>query len=173
MFSHTLSTPSAPPPLRGWLTLQCSQRFLIELSTFIPRTCCRTAATAATGALFGRPTPAARELHTLGAAGDDVVEHSAARVGSIVGRRERESARRLVVRPDSELLARTQRATHAWLAMFCRQRGGWGVGNSFIEVPFPVVGGLVMMDFGWNSTCRPPPNGTLRYGSTAGRLRQG
>lgn len=112
--------PTCCPPSSCMLTLQCSQRFLIELSTFIPRTCCRTTPT---GIAFGRTAPAPTKLHTLDAAGD--IAEDSARVW-IVGRCERVSVRRLVVRPDSELLARRQRARHAWLAIFRSvATGGW------------------------------------------------
>lgn len=111
------------------LTLQCSQRFLIELSTFIPRTCCRTAATAA-GPADARPvgTTTPRELlRILGSVVDSIVEERARACGCCwVARRaadgRRESARRLVLRLDM----RRHRATHAWFAivMSCNREAG-------------------------------------------------
>lgn len=100
------------------LTLQCSQRFLIELSTFIPRTCCRAAATTTAGAADDRPV---RELRILGTAGGNIDEESArvcvcckvAERAAAAADGRRDSARRLVLRSDM----RMHRRMHALLVI--------------------------------------------------------
>lgn len=112
--------PHGPPITEAPLTLQCSHRFLIALSTFIPRACWPIAA----AAIFGR-TPAAKGVH-LGTVG--IAEDSArVWIGVVVvvtGRRER--ARRLVASPDRALVVRRQRAMLAWLAIVNRKTSGSG-----------------------------------------------